>query len=137
MTFKKAKKYFFVIILTQITFVLIFYFLIDKSSDFSEINVRDYSRSGVIQDTAGRVINVSLSDKDEWCVPIALDKMGNWTAKVVISLEDKRFYEHNGIDILAIARAASSNLKAGHTISVASTMTSQLIRIARPRERTF
>src|SRR5215471_11897655 len=31
-------------------------------------------------------------------VPLKLDEMGNWLPKVVVALEDKRFYYHHGID---------------------------------------
>ena len=45
-----------------------------------------------------------------------------------IAAEDKRFYEHDGADDAAIARAAWSNMRAGETVSGASTITQQLIK---------
>ena len=45
-----------------------------------------------------------------------------------ISAEDKRFYEHDGVDTTAIARAAWSNWRSGRTVSGASTITQQLIK---------
>ncbi|MFN7054285.1 transglycosylase domain-containing protein [Hyphomonas sp.] len=45
-----------------------------------------------------------------------------------IAAEDKRFYEHDGADEAAIARAALSNAKAGETVSGASTITQQLVK---------
>ena len=45
-----------------------------------------------------------------------------------ISAEDKRFYEHDGADTKAIARAAWSNWRSGRTVSGASTITQQLIK---------
>ena len=137
MAFKKMKNAFLAIMAAQITFVILFFLIVDEPSRFNEIDMRQYSHSNVVFDSDGKVMNVSLSDKDEWCVPVTLDKMGIWTAKIAISLEDKRFYRHNGVDVFAIARAAASNFRAGFTISGASTITSQLIRIANPRERTF
>jgi len=137
MTFQKAKNVFLVIALALMAFVLIFFFIIDKASVFTAANVKLYNYSSIVLDINDKVINVALSDKDEWCIPVSLDKTGAWTPKVAISLEDKRFYEHKGIDIFAVARAAFSNLRTGHTVSGASTITSQLVRIASPRERTF
>nr|WP_290916929.1 PBP1A family penicillin-binding protein [Hyphomonas sp. 34-62-18] len=45
-----------------------------------------------------------------------------------IAAEDKRFYEHDGADEAAIARAAISNAAAGETVSGASTITQQLVK---------
>ena len=46
----------------------------------------------------------------------------------VISVEDKRFYQHNGIDILAIGRAAINDIKAMAYVEGASTITQQLAK---------
>lgn len=53
-----------------------------------------------------------------------------------ISAEDKRFYEHDGADETAIARAAWSNWRKGRTVSGASTITQQLIKnlVLTPRQ---
>ncbi|MEQ9434896.1 PBP1A family penicillin-binding protein [Hyphomonas sp.] len=51
-----------------------------------------------------------------------------YVAQAFIAAEDKRFYEHDGADDAAIARAAFSNLRAGETVSGASTITQQLIK---------
>lgn len=45
-----------------------------------------------------------------------------------IAAEDKRFYEHDGADEAAIARAAVANTVAGETVSGASTITQQLVK---------
>ena len=46
----------------------------------------------------------------------------------VISVEDKRFYKHNGIDIFAICRAAINDIKAMEFIEGGSTITQQLAK---------
>lgn len=46
----------------------------------------------------------------------------------VISVEDKRFYKHNGIDILAIGRAAINDIKAMSYVEGGSTITQQLAK---------
>lgn len=53
-----------------------------------------------------------------------------------IAAEDKRFYEHDGADEAAIARAAWSNWRTGRTVSGASTITQQLIKnlVLNPRQ---
>lgn len=46
----------------------------------------------------------------------------------IIAIEDKNFFEHSGVDLHAIARAALSRLKNGRFTQGASTITQQLIR---------
>lgn len=46
----------------------------------------------------------------------------------VLSAEDERFYEHGGIDLLGILRAAIGNLSSGRLQSGASTITMQVAR---------
>ena len=52
-----------------------------------------------------------------------------------IAVEDARFWEHPGIDPLAVARAARDNLRRRRIVSGASTITMQLARLLRPGER--
>ena len=59
---------------------------------------------------------------------ITLDDLPPHVARAFIAAEDKRFYEHNGADTQAIARAAFSNLISGKTVSGASTLTQQLVK---------
>jgi penicillin-binding protein 1C len=90
-----------------------FLFFIDKPSSFHSLDVREYDCSRTVLDKDGNILNVSLSGSDEWCVPVSLDDTGRWTKDVVVALEDKRFFKHSGIDIIAIVRAMISNVRAG------------------------
>jgi penicillin-binding protein 1A len=47
----------------------------------------------------------------------------------VISIEDRRFYEHQGVDPRGIARAAFANLAAGGVVEGGSTITQQLAKM--------
>ena len=49
-------------------------------------------------------------------------------SQAFLAAEDKRFYQHDGADETAIARAAFSNAAAGETVSGASTITQQLVK---------
>lgn len=99
--------------------------------------VTRYDASDIVLDRGGMFLNASLSAGGEWCIPVSLDRMGKWTSPVVVSIEDKRFYGHGGVDLLAVLRAGFYNLRSGKIVSGASTITTQLIRISYPRPRTF
>jgi penicillin-binding protein 1C len=53
----------------------------------------------------------------------------------MLAAEDKRFFEHGGIDAFALGRAVWGNLRYGRVTSGASTITQQLVKIAEPRPR--
>lgn len=46
----------------------------------------------------------------------------------VVSVEDKRFFKHNGIDIIAICRAVINDIKAMEYVEDGSTITQQLAK---------
>lgn len=92
--------------------------------------------SPVLLDNGGNLIHARMSSAQEWCLPVPLEEMGEWLPKTLVAVEDRRFYEHCGMDVLAIARAALQNARAGRVVSGASTISSQLVRLSVPRERT-
>ena len=60
--------------------------------------------------------------------PVKLEDLGDNMRRAVIAIEDKRFYEHDGVDYRGIARAAWGNLRSGSIQEGASTITMQLAR---------
>lgn len=59
---------------------------------------------------------------------VKLDKISPYLIDAIISIEDKRFYDHQGIDLIRIIGATFSNLKAGHIVEGGSTITQQYVR---------
>jgi penicillin-binding protein 1A len=58
--------------------------------------------------------------------------------QAIISIEDRRFYDHFGVDVFGLLRAAGSNLIAGHVVQGGSTLTQQLAKnLFLSPERTF
>lgn len=57
--------------------------------------------------------------------PIEVAEMPYYLVQAVVATEDRRFYEHFGIDLLGIGRAAFANLKAGRIVQGGSTITQQ------------
>jgi penicillin-binding protein 1A len=69
--------------------------------------------------------------------PVTAKDMSLWIRKATIAIEDRRFLEHNGVDIEGTARAAVANIKAGGIVEGGSTITQQLVRnLYISRERT-
>jgi penicillin-binding protein 1A len=61
-------------------------------------------------------------------IEVPLDKVSPELVKAVISVEDQRFYDHSGVDVIRIAAAALRNLRAGRRAEGGSTITQQLAR---------
>ena len=61
---------------------------------------------------------------------LAFEEIPKVLIDATLAAEDKRFFMHSGIDWLAIARAARSNIAAGRVVSGASTITQQLVKIS-------
>jgi len=54
--------------------------------------------------------------------------MSPWIRKATVAIEDRRFYEHGGIDPEGIARAAVADVRARRVVEGGSTITQQLVR---------
>ena len=69
---------------------------------------------------------------------VRLDQMSPWLPKAFLAAEDSGFYQHEGVDITAIFRAAIINLKSGHIKQGGSTITQQIIkRLLLTSERSY
>jgi penicillin-binding protein 1A len=69
--------------------------------------------------------------------PVTAADMSLWIRKATIAIEDRRFFEHGGIDVEGIARAAVADIRAGEIVEGGSTITQQLVRnLYISRERT-
>src|SRR5829696_4617200 len=60
--------------------------------------------------------------------PVALNRISKWMRLATISIEDRRFYEHSGVDLEGIARALAADVQAGKVVEGGSTLTQQLVR---------
>lgn len=82
----------------------------------------------LITDRGGRLLYEVMDPSGNKHVPLALSQIPAACQQATIATEDHNFYHHPGVDPLAIARAAWQNLRGGHTVSGASTLTQQLAR---------
>lgn len=92
--------------------------------------------SYVIEDDQGELLNASIARDGQWRFP-PTDTISEKFAKCIITYEDKRFYYHPGFDPLAMLRALKLNFSNKKTVSGASTITMQVIRLSRNKNRTL
>jgi penicillin-binding protein 1A len=59
---------------------------------------------------------------------VPLSQVSPLLVKAVVAIEDQRFYEHRGVDLIRIAGSALANLREGRRAQGASTLTQQLAR---------
>ncbi|WP_456325634.1 penicillin-binding protein 1A [Desulfonauticus submarinus] len=59
---------------------------------------------------------------------VSLKEISPWVIKSFLAAEDSHFYEHEGVDIVGIIRAAIKNIEAGTIVQGGSTITQQIIK---------
>ena len=65
---------------------------------------------------------------DVYATPMRAEALPAELRQAVIATEDRRFYGHFGLDVIALARAAFANLRAGRIVQGGSTLTQQLAK---------
>ncbi|MDE1159341.1 MAG: transglycosylase domain-containing protein [Neorhizobium sp.] len=59
---------------------------------------------------------------------VPIDQLPDNLIKAVLATEDRRFFDHYGIDFIGLARAMSENARAGGVVQGGSTLTQQLAK---------
>lgn len=66
---------------------------------------------------------------------VPFDRIDPDAINAFVAVEDRRFWEHRGVDLRAVLRAARDNVDAGKVVSGSSTITMQLARLLRGTPR--
>lgn len=82
----------------------------------------------LITDRNGRVLYEVIDPNGSKQVPVPLSDVPLACRQATIATEDSHFYEHPGVDLIAIGRALWQNVRGGGTVSGGSTLTQQLAR---------
>ncbi|MEX0344407.1 MAG: penicillin-binding protein 1C [Rhizobiaceae bacterium] len=91
-------------------------------------------RSVEFHDRDGRLLRAYATSDGRWRLHIDLDDVDPQFIDMLIAYEDKRFWDHRGIDPWAMLRAASQMIANHRIVSGGSTLTMQLARLIEPRE---
>ncbi|MEM7659781.1 MAG: penicillin-binding protein 1C, partial [Bacteroidota bacterium] len=93
--------------------------------------------STVLEDRNGQLLGANIAADGQWRFP-PMDSVPAAFSQAIIIFEDKRFYAHPGVDPLAMARAIRLNVQQGEIVSGGSTLSMQVIRLAKGNPpRTF
>jgi penicillin-binding protein 1A len=91
-----------------------------------ELNPSDSAETSKVYALDGTLITEFHAEENREIVPF--EKMSNYIKDAVLAVEDKRFYDHQGVDYIRIIGAFIADIKAGNKEQGASTITMQYIR---------
>jgi penicillin-binding protein 1A len=82
-------------------------------------------QSTIVYDRDGRPV---FSFSSEQRIDVPLEDVSPHLVSAILAVEDRRFFSHQGLDLIRIAAAAVRNVQAGRIVQGASTITQQLVR---------
>lgn len=89
--------------------------------------------SMVLEDREGNLLGARIATDGQWRFP-ATEGIPERFSTALTTFEDRRFYQHIGIDPVGIGRAIQQNLKHKKIVSGGSTLTMQTIRMSRNKK---
>ncbi|RWM90831.1 MAG: penicillin-binding protein 1C [Mesorhizobium sp.] len=87
-----------------------------------------------VQDRDGQLLRAFATPDGYWRLATRLDQVDKQFVDMLVTYEDKRFWDHQGVDVLALARAAGQFVTNGRIVSGGSTLSMQLARLTEPRD---
>jgi len=90
----------------------------------------DTPLSAVLVARDGSLLGARIAEDGQWRFPPAAEVPAKYRA-ALLAYEDRCFDWHPGVDPLAVARAVRLNLKHGRVVSGGSTLSMQVVRMAR------
>lgn len=111
-----------VLIVSALTGVLLFYLL----AIITPLKLDDKKEQLTIYDINDNILYETNFKKELHWTPI--EEIPTFVQEALVSVEDKRFYQHYGFDSLRIAKAVYNNLKAGQIVEGGSTISQQMAK---------
>ncbi|MEL7545342.1 MAG: penicillin-binding protein 1C [Pseudomonadota bacterium] len=93
--------------------------------------------SRMVFDADGQPLRAFPLTDGRWRFATHLSDLDPVFVDALLAVEDKRFWQHGGVDWLGLVRAAGTSLAAGEIVSGGSTITMQTARLLEPRRRTI
>lgn len=84
------------------------------------------NQTGIVYAADGSVISTLKGEKESYY--LTWEEIPKNVSDAIISIEDKKFYRHDGVDYRALLRAAIAVVKSGEPVQGGSTITMQLAR---------
>ena len=110
-------------------------FAYGSSCDLDSLRSVDIGANSFVYAADGSLLGSIPAERNR--EPVTAADMSLSVRKATIAIEDRRFFEHGGVDIEGIARAAVADVRAGRIVEGGSTITQQLVRnLYISRERT-
>jgi penicillin-binding protein 1A len=99
---------------------------INKRCDLDKLRPVAIGQNTFVYAADGSFLGTIPAEKNR--TPVDLAAVSPWMRKAILAIEDRRFYEHGGIDVAGIVRAAWADVRAGKVVQGGSTITQQLVR---------
>jgi penicillin-binding protein 1A len=99
---------------------------INKRCDLDKLRPVAIGQNTFVYAADGSFLGTIPAEKNR--TPVDLAAVSPWMRKAILAIEDRRFYEHGGIDVAGILRAAWADVRAGKVVQGGSTITQQLVR---------
>lgn len=104
----------------------LYLYVIYAYSDQLDSRYPDLSQNSAVYDVDGNQISEFKADENRKTV--GEDELGEYLPEAVVAVEDRRFYDHYGVDFTGISRAAWTDLRTFAVSQGGSTITEQLMK---------
>ncbi len=120
---RRLRKYRYPLLITTLVLSVVYYFCLPDP-------LFDDPYATVLNDESGHLLSARIANDGQWRFP-QVETIPEKYEKALLTFEDQHFYKHPGVNPLALGRAVIQNLKTGRVVSGGSTISMQVIRLAR------
>src|SRR2546423_12859263 len=107
-----------------------------SSCDLNSLRPVAVGQNSFVYAADGSELGVIPAERNR--TPVTRREISRWVPAATVAIEDRRFYEHGGIDPVGIVRAVVADIRAGKVVQGGSTITQELVRnLYLSRERTL
>ncbi|MBY0562873.1 MAG: PBP1A family penicillin-binding protein [Hyphomonadaceae bacterium] len=126
LTWRTAASVFAAVMLAAVIGVWVWiYWGLPRVPDAQALWTLNRQQSAIFVDAEGEIIGARGPFYGQ---RVALGELPDHVWQAFLAIEDRRFYEHEGVDRMAVLRALWANMRAGETVQGGSTISQQLAR---------
>ena len=114
-----------VIVIIGVGAVIAFVYM-NSLPTLEELTPSQIAQTSKVYDLDGKLITEFHAEENREIIPFSA--MSETIKNAIIAIEDKRFYEHQGVDYIRIIGAAIADIRAGELAQGASTITQQVVK---------